>query len=465
MLPARYDSSTRSAIRSFAAAQRSTSGKHHITTSTARVPRSRQLHQALQIYDILCLVLENVTLIKRDGTRGADRSSLARAARVCKAFSEPALDVLWRVMDDFIPLVKLVVLDDFQNVACWERFHIYARRVREICYSDIPAGFRIMMDPAILVTLSHCNHGLPLLPSLQTLHWTGASPHQYDSFLTVATTLNCQVTELCVRFPTEERQAQVSKSYLDTFLERLFAQLPGLQSLQVHGPFDSSLLAPIANGDKLRILHVETGPRILCSATLHSLSQVANLSELKIELQINPDSRFRVTEFPVLRKLTLVTTCRGIPRILGALSAPKLASLVVTRLICDHGENLQDAISMICSKFGQSLRTIRLVISLISQTDGACSLISIIRPLLGIRGLKTLFLQISVRIALSNTELCAMAIAWPEIEELSIYGLRSAVNPSIDALAHLAGQCPRLRSLILPYLTSHPISMPPQVAC
>lgn len=35
------------------------------------------------------------------------RKSLARLARTCKAFKEPALDMLWRDLDSFVPLLTL----------------------------------------------------------------------------------------------------------------------------------------------------------------------------------------------------------------------------------------------------------------------------------------------------------------------------------------------------------------------
>lgn len=39
--------------------------------------------------------------------------ALARSARVCKAFAEPALDVLWRELDDFLVLLR--ILPPFQK--------------------------------------------------------------------------------------------------------------------------------------------------------------------------------------------------------------------------------------------------------------------------------------------------------------------------------------------------------------
>lgn len=39
--------------------------------------------------------------------------ALARSARVCKAFAEPALDVLWRELDDLLVLLR--ILPPFQK--------------------------------------------------------------------------------------------------------------------------------------------------------------------------------------------------------------------------------------------------------------------------------------------------------------------------------------------------------------
>ncbi len=36
------------------------------------------------------------------------RRTLAHAARVCQAFSEPALNALWCALDNFVPLLRLL---------------------------------------------------------------------------------------------------------------------------------------------------------------------------------------------------------------------------------------------------------------------------------------------------------------------------------------------------------------------
>jgi hypothetical protein len=77
-----------------------------------------------------------------------DRKSLSRLARCCKAFSDPALDVLWRRMSFFSPFIPLLppkVLtlwveyqfsaESIASFQCppihdWKAFDAYARRVR-----------------------------------------------------------------------------------------------------------------------------------------------------------------------------------------------------------------------------------------------------------------------------------------------------------------------------------------------
>ncbi|TFK70962.1 hypothetical protein BDN72DRAFT_838348, partial [Pluteus cervinus] len=38
----------------------------------------------------------------------SNRRALVRAARACKAFRQPALDVLWSYQDSFVPLFRLL---------------------------------------------------------------------------------------------------------------------------------------------------------------------------------------------------------------------------------------------------------------------------------------------------------------------------------------------------------------------
>ena len=69
-------------------------------------PSSRK---ALRLFEILLLIFEHVSPPEDDSSEpNSARQTLAAAARVCKAFSEPALIVLWRRIDTLAPLVRLL---------------------------------------------------------------------------------------------------------------------------------------------------------------------------------------------------------------------------------------------------------------------------------------------------------------------------------------------------------------------
>jgi hypothetical protein len=73
------------------------------------------LHPALADPDILRAIFGHVgSSCDSEGAGIGAQQQLARAARCCKAFSEHALDTLWKRMDDLIPLFK--ILPAFQEI-------------------------------------------------------------------------------------------------------------------------------------------------------------------------------------------------------------------------------------------------------------------------------------------------------------------------------------------------------------
>lgn len=58
------------------------------------------MHSCLYIMEILSIVFSSL-----------DRLHLPVVARICRAWEKPALDVLWKSMDDFLPLIDLFPQD------------------------------------------------------------------------------------------------------------------------------------------------------------------------------------------------------------------------------------------------------------------------------------------------------------------------------------------------------------------
>ncbi|KAI0753403.1 hypothetical protein C8Q80DRAFT_1151990 [Daedaleopsis nitida] len=107
------------------------------------------------------------------------RRTLASAARTCRAWSDHALDVLWRVVDDPIHLLSLFPSFSLHRVDGitygftrlisddeWARFQPYACRVRIL---DLPVGGFGRIHSSVWNVLSYrCRHE-PLLPSLHSI--------------------------------------------------------------------------------------------------------------------------------------------------------------------------------------------------------------------------------------------------------------------------------------------------------
>ncbi|KAH9924900.1 uncharacterized protein B0H18DRAFT_1119687 [Fomitopsis serialis] len=106
---------------------------------------------ALQTTDILCAISEQLSVERYNRRfRGKRRADLARLARVCTAFVDPALRVLWRMLPGAGPLLRLLscvdvvrhehytefVLGRAVVAEEWERFHHYARYVQVIDQHD-----------------------------------------------------------------------------------------------------------------------------------------------------------------------------------------------------------------------------------------------------------------------------------------------------------------------------------------
>ncbi|EED78514.1 predicted protein [Postia placenta Mad-698-R] len=159
------------------------------------------MHKALEIIDIIREILEHLLPVKpksysalgiRVGMPGrinanitreqrAAIKQLARAARVCKSFRDPALDLLWKTLEDIHDLLRVlpavqskVGSQDLEYLSLcdevtqedWARFQHYARRVR---YAR-----RINLDHTQASLVPHLfrqNGEKPLLPNLIELYW------------------------------------------------------------------------------------------------------------------------------------------------------------------------------------------------------------------------------------------------------------------------------------------------------
>ncbi|KAI0673375.1 hypothetical protein C8Q78DRAFT_622453 [Trametes maxima] len=108
------------------------------------------------------------------------RRSVSRLARTCKAFKEPALDVLWRDLDSLTPLLGLfpstilrrarrpgLGLTKPPEKQDWARLLAYGPRVRSVAFVESSGN----IHPSILPLLDEHKPAGFLLPNLTALTW------------------------------------------------------------------------------------------------------------------------------------------------------------------------------------------------------------------------------------------------------------------------------------------------------
>ncbi|KAG8897562.1 hypothetical protein FRC01_011288 [Tulasnella sp. 417] len=106
----------------------------------------------------------------------------ATAALVCRSWSDPALDELWRSLPSFLPLLKLVgpylgrlPLDPASQTLptsqAGDRYTRYATRVKEITFDDGPSPLDQTVLSSLVELLAEAYPGGTALPNLQKLYW------------------------------------------------------------------------------------------------------------------------------------------------------------------------------------------------------------------------------------------------------------------------------------------------------
>lgn len=183
----------------------------------------------------------------------------------------------------------------------------------------------------------------------------------------------------------------------------------------------------------------------------HDLSQLKLLSEVK--------GGFRVPHnipnhgFVALQSLSLdYVEAKYANRLLKVVPPQQLRHITFT-LIQSTPDQLLETMTLISSRSSVSLQTFDAVIHSDSDLPVDISVMSIIEPLLSIRGLQKMSLRMSGRniaFMLSDKDVERLAISWPELRELNLDLLCIMTEPTLQSLTTLASYCAHLQTLHLP---------------
>ncbi|KIK56332.1 hypothetical protein GYMLUDRAFT_61995 [Collybiopsis luxurians FD-317 M1] len=103
---------------------------------------------------------------------------------VCKAWSEPCMNVIWKEVTDLLRVAKLLgpiapyhvpAFSNKKEPFNWDRFHFYAKRIRRItCHHDeYKDGYKRKNYEFLFAEIGLSRPSTPLFPNLQALEWHG----------------------------------------------------------------------------------------------------------------------------------------------------------------------------------------------------------------------------------------------------------------------------------------------------
>ncbi|KAI0962272.1 hypothetical protein AcV7_001152 [Taiwanofungus camphoratus] len=439
--------------------------------------------RALQNNDILREIFQ--CLANRNPTYHRNRKALVRSARVCKAFFDPALDVLWGSLDNLLPLFKIftpfvkVRMNDMEaehgvwtDVYClcgditedeWTRFQQYARRVRTLCHDLY--GTKSNIDSMVYTYLVRHNKGQPLLPFLRELEWGQLLSTNMDLLAFASPTL--RRFRFQFNGKADRNKPSPGRNFgLQVLIRTMLSVAPGLKDVSVSNFGNPLYYMPITRCSNIRKVEITDRQPVLNVTILQALSTMKNLADLSlIPLTWEEESNLVSVTLTGLQRLVVKGTARNMTRFFKILSAPNLCSLVL-RVQGDahHAErNFHDCLVAACTQYGSSLRAIHLLSSfhLLGENLSPVadvSLMGFIEPLLGLHDIETISIRCGFnhhcKVSAKDQDIHDMATAWPNLTELDLSYRPAMEAPSIASIVDFALLCPKLRTLALPSLNT-----------
>ncbi|RPD52326.1 hypothetical protein L227DRAFT_582132 [Lentinus tigrinus ALCF2SS1-6] len=388
--------------------------------------------------------------------------TLARAARVCRAFEGPALNVLWRVVDDILHL--LGVLPGYSGVYPytftrditeqeWHRFRRYLVRVREL--DAIKYGF---VEPFTWTVLRRwCPQGL-LLPLLQRVRGFAFDYIGLSHTLLLAPTLDDISIEL---------HKQPSDAMVKMVLQEMMPVLSQVRTLVVSGDAERIELIPTWTFVQLRSLE------ITCSFTptlssLKSLLAFPHLQELSLNLSemdhlagipLNPG-------FEALQDLRL--TGSGLSDVVVFLEMtkpPKLRSFQVqcNRFLEDTTlDSVLSELDTIHAALPSSLLHYHVRFSVVREdvvliTAGGPTAAQLLEPLRSRSDMRTIsFHFMDIMIGLTDQDLVSVQELWPSLTAFEFaFGAPLISNIYYNYSYSDDSQSPTLASVVA-FVSAHP---------
>ncbi|KAJ8501815.1 hypothetical protein ONZ51_g408 [Trametes cubensis] len=453
--------------------------------SATQVFRCEEL--ATEIFNYLAPgPLRNTDTIQYRLRRRERQKALARAARICHACTTPALNILWRVVDNIYILLSLLppttrgrksyIFDRDLTPSEWERFQQYATRVRELHWrtppisqesvQDCDSGIDLEICPSVWMILAKWCQGKGLLPRLTYLAPLHLSSNRPGSLLLVSPTLRHMSISIDQTVLGEE---DLALSSLFSCLSSVFASLESLaidadSDLEL---VDNWLMTADCETRLLNLLDIRALQRLEFQPSSDTISK-----KFASQQPTTPPSPLRAT----LRELRLSGDPHLLVKFIEYAVGPTLEVLGLQfddiELIPMHEvrvmlERIVARISPHATRFSLTLDGIHDEIPQEMQEVLAAELL---RPLLPKSCLTHVVLHLKYKRKyglFTQQDMTDLTDAWPNLVELRIYDTHPQPPynddwpaPSVADLMRFAQRHPRLEHLVLPSLDAAADSLP-----
>lgn len=383
----------------------------------------------------------------RVAERRRAQQSLAFIARVCTAFSDSALDVLWTAVDDAAHILSILPIhrgsshgDDTQVsnlvtssfmyaynqsaaaqiTSCeltkdqWLRIRKYTSRVKALRMGETAIPPMVWEN-----LLSWCQDG-PLFPRLVRLD-------QYRVDLDFSHKESLLLSPMLVHL-----SLQIRTGAPETALHEVRRTLTRLTSLSITQGTKSEYHTEASERiafweiDCLDTLSIDHR-LVLTPPMLHSLATFQNLHTLSFcfSLWSTDDSQFKCAGFPALRHLNLTAAMDHATRFLVAVSPlPRLETLAVCseRFAEPCPRRIRRTLCTLHSTLPSSIHRVYLTFTRATgEPDPRLDLADLLAPLRRLRGLREVALRCKrMSVFFCDDDILSSTAAWPALEDLEL---------------------------------------------
>ncbi|TBU48568.1 hypothetical protein BD309DRAFT_949407 [Dichomitus squalens] len=430
--------------------------------------QTSQTHRALRVLEVFMRVCEY-----------ADERTLARLARTCRHFCEPATQELWRVLPNLTPLVRCFPRDSWTIEgssirftrallpADWLTFYKYAWLVRRLGYTNASRALTLSTSDNVLQTLCAYRPMLVLLPNIRILSWFGLklANRWLPPLLSLLGDKLTRVS-LCILPVRNQTDGQIVLRDAFALLKAKGLPLTSLDVDLIHDrhnihPTTSAALSTLATSLS-HLVFFECSDIPLTPNAIEYLLDLGTLERLHVRL---PESTLwptptvgagRSSPICSLKIIMLFCTPSAYNSFTRAVRLPSLRRLVMFNDGVPRAEDFPEFLKSIRRQCDPAM-----LVDIAISTHDECSLAqasrsdavihsSDLHPLFDFEHLTAFHPDMQCRHDLDDQLFLDMAKAWPELKQLDVaISEYSAYDqmPSLKALTSLALHCSHLETL------------------